>query len=157
MAPAVQSNATPFPSRISMTSIHEAKTDGEITRCFSVMVQLRPHLEESAFVPVVRRQYAGGYRLAFLESSGAVQAVAGYRLLDNLVGGRVLYVDDLVTDSDARSRGYGKALLDWLAERGREQGCAFLELDSGVQRFDAHRFYFVNGMVISSHHFRRAL
>ena len=27
----------------------------------------------------------------------------------------------------------------------------------GVQRFDAHRFYFVNRMVISSHHFRLTL
>jgi GNAT superfamily N-acetyltransferase len=140
-----------------MTSIFKATTDDQIARCFAVMVQLRPHLEESAFVSIVRRQFAGGYRLAGLESSGAVQAVAGYRLLDNLVGGRVLYVDDLVTDAAARSLGHGKELLDWLARLGRQEGCAFLELDSGVQRFDAHRFYFAHGMVISSHHFRRAL
>jgi hypothetical protein len=29
-----------------------------------------------------------------------------------------------------------------------------VELDSGVQRHDAHRFYLTNRMVISSYHFR---
>jgi hypothetical protein len=35
----------------------------------------------------------------------------------------------------------------------RATGCAKLELDSGVQRFDAHRFYLRKRMIISSHHF----
>jgi hypothetical protein len=29
-----------------------------------------------------------------------------------------------------------------------------VELDSAVQRFDAHPFYLTNRMIISSHHFR---
>ena len=53
--------------------------------------------------------------------------------------------------------GYGKTLLDLLTERAREADCQALELDSGVQRFDAHRFYLTNRMIISSHHFRLSL
>ena len=140
-----------------MPSIREAATEDEITRCFPVLRQLRPHLEEARFVATVRAQQEEGYRLVCREQSGRVEAVAGFRIYGNLVGGRILYVDDLVTDAEARSRGHGKALLDWLAERARAEGCSFLELDSGVQRFDAHRFYLCNRMVISSHHFRLAL
>ena len=84
-------------------------------------------------------------------------AVAGFRLLEQLKAGLVLYVDDLVTDADARSSGHGEALLNWLVAYAREQGCAAFELDSGVQRYEAHRFYLLNGMVISSHHFRLKL
>jgi len=83
--------------------------------------------------------------------------VVGVPLNENLVGGRILYVDDLVTDSTVRSKGHGKTLLDWLTARARTERCRFLELDSGVQRFDAHRFYLVNRMEISSHHFRLKL
>lgn len=137
--------------------IRTADSDADIERCFPVMAQLRPHLERVAFVETVRRQAEGGFVLAFVEIDGGIEAVAGFRLIDNLVGGRVLYVDDLVTHASARSRGHGKALLDWLAERARGAGCQFLELDSGVQRFDAHRFYFVNRMHISSYHFRLPL
>ena len=137
--------------------IRLATTDDEIRRCFPIVVQLRPHLDEPEFVPRIRRQMAGGYELAFVDDEGTVPAVAGFRLMDNLFAGRVLYVDDLVTDETARSRGYGKQLLDWLVDRARKEGCASLELDSGVQRFDAHRFYLTNRMVISSHHFRLKL
>lgn len=137
--------------------IRIASTDEEIRGCFPVMVQLRPHLDEADFVHRIRRQMAGGYALGYLEDEGEVRAVAGFRLMDNLFAGRVLYVDDLVTDESTRSRGYGKTLLDWLIERARAEGCDSLELDSGVQRFDAHRFYLTNRMVISSHHFRLKL
>lgn len=137
--------------------IRTADSDADIDRCFPVMSQLRPHLERVAFVETVRRQGEAGFVLAYAEVKGVVEAVAGFRLIDNLVGGRVLYVDDLVTDASARSRGHGAALLEWLSERARGAGCQFLELDSGVQRFDAHRFYFVNRMHVSAYHFRLKL
>ena len=46
-------------------------------------------------------------------------------------------------------------LLDWLAEEAKEHGCGQLHLDSGVQRRDAHRFYFREGMGITSFHFAK--
>lgn len=134
-----------------------AETDAAITRCAPVMRQLRPHVPEAEFVDRIRRQQAGGYHLACLEDDGRVVAAAGYRVMDNLYSGRVLYVDDLVTDETARSQGYGRQLLDWLVGQAREAGCQTLELDSGVQRFDAHRFYLTHRMVIASHHFRLTL
>jgi GNAT superfamily N-acetyltransferase len=140
-----------------MSRIALSESDHDILRCAPVMLQLRTHLAPDEFLPKVRRQQEGGYRLVFLEDDGAIQAVAGFRVLENLAGGRILYVDDLVTDAATRSRGHGKALLDWLIEEARRDGCQFLELDSGVQRFDAHRFYLSNRMIISSHHFKRKL
>ena len=83
-----------------------------------------------------------------------VCAAAGYRFLESLFSGKFLYVDDLVTRESDRSCGFGGQLLDWLIEQAREHGCENLELDSGVQRFDAHRFYFSKRMSISSYHFR---
>jgi GNAT superfamily N-acetyltransferase len=121
------------------------------------MHQLRTELREADFVGRVRRQEAGGYQLAFLEDEGQVRAAAGFRLMDNLVRGRILYVDDLVTDAAVRSKGYGRQLLEWLVDRAKHERCAALELDSGVQRHDAHRFYLSNRMIIASHHFRLQL
>jgi GNAT superfamily N-acetyltransferase len=138
-------------------TIQLAESDEEIRRCFRVMQQLRTHLTEADFVPTVRRQISSGYHLAYLEENGVVCSVAGFRYLDNLAAGRILYVDDLATDNAARSRNLGTKLFVWLVERAREEGCNNLELDSGVQRFDAHRFYLRNRMVISSHHFRLEL
>lgn len=131
--------------------------DDDIRACHAVMVQLRPHVGADALVERVRAQAAEGYRLAALYHDGVPVAVAGYRRLENLAWGRTLYVDDLVADAGARSRGYGGRLFDWLVERARDEGAEQLHLDSGVQRFDAHRFYLTKRMFISSHHFAMEL
>ena len=137
--------------------IRIAATNDDIARCFPVMAQLRPHLAPDEFLARVRRQMEAGYRLALIEENGSVNSVAGYRILENLAWGRFLYVDDLVTDEAARSKGHGKALLAWLAERARQEGCAQLHLDSGHHRKDAHRFYLREGMDLASYHFLRKL
>ena len=140
-----------------MSSVRLAESDEDIAGCFPVMSQLRQHLQRDQFVPRVRLQEQTGYRLTLLEDEGTVKAAAGFRVIENLFSGRMLYVDDLVTDERERSKGYGKQMLDWLIERARKEGCHSFELDSGVQRFDAHRFYLSNKMIISSHHFRLKL
>lgn len=139
--------------------IEEALTSAAVARCFPVMRQLRTHLDdEEKFVAQVERQRADGFRLAFLEDASAtIRAVAGYRMAESLFAGRYCYVDDLVTDESARSLGYGGTLFDWLVAEARAAGCAEFQLDSGVQRFAAHRFYLVKRMKIASHHFTLAL
>lgn len=96
-----------------------------------------------------------GFVLAYVEGGEEVAGVAGYRMHDLLFSGRTLYVDDLVTDPKQRSKGFGKALLDFLQNEAEANGCSTLTLDSGVQRFDAHRFYFRERMSIVGYHFSR--
>ena len=134
--------------------IAEATTPAEVARCFAVMRQLRTHLtDEEIFVEQVERQRADGFKIAFLEDEGGVRAVAGYRMSESLFAGRYCYVDDLVTDESARSLGYGGALFDWLVAESRAAGCKEFQLDSGVHRFAAHRFYLAKRMKIAAHHF----
>ena len=129
------------------------ETDTDVHACFPVMSQLRPHLEPEAFLTQVKRQFADGYRIAAVTDAGRVVAVAGFRVSVCLAWGRHVYVDDLVTDGEQRSKGYGTRLLDWLLEFARQHDCGQLHLDSGVQRIDAHRFYERQGMTFSSHHY----
>jgi GNAT superfamily N-acetyltransferase len=132
-----------------------AQTDVEILATFDVMAQLRPQLERATYVGRVRQLMASdGYRLAAVVEDGAVRAVAGYRVLDMLYCGRFLSVDDLVADDRVRSRGHGKALLDWLKAEARRKGCGHLELISNVVREGAHRFYFREGLAVDAFHFR---
>jgi GNAT superfamily N-acetyltransferase len=136
-----------------MARIALARTETELLRCFPVMRQLRPHLTPEQFLERIRRQQEAGARLVFLEDAGEVRSLAVYRLAENLAWGRFLYVDDLITAEAARSQGWGRQLLDWLVREARAQGCDQLHLDSGVQRFAAHRFYLRAGLDITCHHF----
>lgn len=135
--------------------IHLAATPEMIARCHPVMRELRPHFGDAgAFVSaVMEQQQEAGYRLAFLEHEGAVRTVSGYRIFKSLSFGRHVYVDDLVTRAEDHGKGFGSAMFDWLLAEARREGCANLQLDSGVHRFAAHRFYLVKGMDITCHHF----
>jgi GNAT superfamily N-acetyltransferase len=116
------------------------------------------HADRDEFVRRVDEvQRPQGYRLVGAFEGERVVAVAGFRVLENLVSGRSLYVDDLSTLPEARRRGHAARLLEWCAEEARRIGCDVLELDSAVgpERADAHRLYFSQGHRITAFHFEK--
>ena len=138
--------------------IDHAESDDQIAATFDVMWQLRLHLVREEYVRQVRDLMASdGYRLAVLTDDGAVRAVAGYRYMQMLYCGRLLYLDDLVVDERVRSHGYGHQILEWLKSEARRYGCAELQLISRVVREQAHRFYFREGLGVECFHFRVGL
>jgi GNAT superfamily N-acetyltransferase len=133
-------------------------TDEEILTTRDVMLQLRQGLPLQGYLPTIRRMmHTNGYCMAALYEKDDLRAVAGYRFMEMLYSGRILYVDDLNTDERCRSRGYGRVLMDWLKAEAKTNHCVQLHLDSGVQREQTHRFYFREGLTINCYHFRVAL
>ena len=136
-------------------SIDHASSDEQIAATYEVMRQLRPHLQRDAYVARIRGLVAtDGVRLLALSAEGAVRAVALYRVMDMLYCGRLLYVDDLVADESARSKGYGAQLVSRLKAEAVANGCSEVQLISRVTREQAHRFYFRQGFGIECFHFR---
>jgi ribosomal protein S18 acetylase RimI-like enzyme len=126
--------------------------------CFDLMRELRPHLESAqAFHEQVRRQAAQAYRLLAIWDGEEALALAGYRLQENLIYGRFVYIDDLVVASRARSRGLGKRMIDAVRDEARRLGCAYLVLDTGLANSLAQRFYFRQGLLSKGLHFSQAL
>lgn len=134
-------------------NIKIAESDAELARLSDVLLELRTAFTKDSLIAQIKAQQQEGYRIAYLQSAGEVLCVAGFVVGTKLAWGKHLYVDDLVTAARHRSTGAGKRMLDWLKEHARNLGCRQLELDSGVQRFGAHRFYLREGFDISSHHF----
>jgi len=130
-----------------------AQTDAEKLACFPVLKELRHHLEEAEFLPQLERLEAQDYQLALVQDGGLVVAVAGFWVSEAFAYGKYMHVYDLVTSGAGRSRGHGKLLLKFLKSFARDAGCVQLHLDSGVQRFAAHKFYLREGFVVASHHF----
>lgn len=135
----------------------ELVEEKDIQSCFTIMHQLRTHLSETEFLQHVKCMYQEGYRLVKLTDAGTVKAVMGFRIYTNLHLGRNLYIDDLVTDSNARSQGYGAALMQWTCAYARQNACLVVHLDSGIQRHKAHKFYLNQNMDIVSYHFSKPI
>jgi GNAT superfamily N-acetyltransferase len=137
--------------------VRRLTNDEEIASCLDVLRQLRPGLTRESLIEFIRTHDDAGYRLVALESAGQIVGVAGYRVLESLGHGRLLFLDDFVTDAGLRSRGHGAVLLDWIEREAAKLGCGTIELDSGVKREGSHRFYQQQGYTIASHHYAKAV
>jgi GNAT superfamily N-acetyltransferase len=131
--------------------------DPRMSDALAVLKQLRPQLTLDGWRQIYTEGHPQGLRFTAVEANGAIVAVAGWRLVACTTAGRRLYIDDLVTDDATRSAGHGKLLLTELEQRARDAGCTVLDLDSGVQRGAAHRFYFRERMTITAYHFTAPL
>jgi GNAT superfamily N-acetyltransferase len=127
-----------------------------LARVESVHRQLRPALPTD-YRGILERVFAGGGRMCIAADAERVLGVAIYRIHQKTSAGLQLYVDDLITDETERSRGVGRALMAHLEQAAREAGCDTFALDSGTHRRQAHKFYFREGMFITSFHFEKAL
>jgi GNAT superfamily N-acetyltransferase len=136
-----------------MTVAEIAPDDPRLSLAFEVMRELRTHLSLDEFSRLYREAYPQGYRVAAVLDGDDVRAVAGYRVVTNLVSGKHIYVDDLVTAEQWRSHGYGRRLNEYLVQKARDEGCGSVQLDSAVHRGDAHRFYFREHYRVAAFHF----
>lgn len=134
--------------------LRHAETEADVRACFDVIRQLRPQLKSPEdFLAIVTLQRVQGYRLLVVWDHGKPVALAGYRLLDNLIHGRFIYVDDLITDSACRGRRWGARLLAELRTLGRAEDCDHLVLDTALGNDLAQRFYFRAGLLARGLHF----
>ncbi len=131
----------------------------ETSVAFAALSVLRPMLTDvNRFVEQVNNlQRSEGYRLLGVFEEGKTNAVAvcGFREETNLVSGRHIHIDDVVTIPQSRGKGYAARLLAEVREIAKAEGIQQIHIDSNVgsERAQAHRLYFENGFEISAHHF----
>ena len=127
--------------------VREFSNDAAIRAAFDLIRQLRPRLTSAEqWLNAYKRQAASGYRVLLVVNDDIPRALAGFRLQENLIHGKFLYVDDLVTDATLRSAGLGKQLLEALMGVARDSQCDHLVLDTALVNHDAQRFYARCGM-----------
>ena len=138
-----------------MELVDLARGDDRWAQALPVLQELRPHLTPGQLDRVLVEGEPQGLRFLAAFDGERCLGVAGWRVVATTHVGRKLYVDDLVTAPASRSTGVGAALLRELERRAVDAGCSVLDLDSGVQRHGAHRFYLRERMDITSHHFAK--
>jgi GNAT superfamily N-acetyltransferase len=144
-----------------MHSIRFAQSENEIENCWDVVSVLRPHLLKENFIPQIHEMQQEGYQLLYIaiteHKREKVVAVAGYRNMQKLYCGKIIYIDDLCTLPEYRGKGYAARLLDYIHQLAKDTGKVAVHLDSGYQRNDAHRLYLKKGYKLACHHFSLGL
>lgn len=128
-------------------------SEEELAGVAQVLLQLRPQYCLSSVMEQIKKQQANGYQLAYVKDKENILGVAGFVISEKLAWGKHIYIDDLVTNENYRSTGVGTLMINWFKQYAKDIDCQQLHLDSGIQKFAAHRFYLNNRFNIASHHF----
>ncbi|MDJ1502555.1 GNAT family N-acetyltransferase [Xanthocytophaga agilis] len=131
-----------------------AHTEKDFLKCWEVIHALRPHLTIEEYLALLTKMTQSGYSLIFIEDGDKAAAALGFRYMTMFYAGNIIYIDDLTTLPESRGKGYASTLLDYIIEKAKNEGLNGVHLDSGHQRFDAHRLYLNKGFRITCHHFQ---
>jgi GNAT superfamily N-acetyltransferase len=111
----------------------------EWAAAFSVVAQLRPHLDAEEFIARVRRQSHSGYELVGAFRDGRLIGVLGMRPVHTLVRGPHLHVDDIVIAEAERKVGGGRALMTYAEADARARGMTAVFLDARPEAIGFYR------------------
>lgn len=129
-----------------------------LQKFYPVMKELRSGLSYEDYLSLhseARRQ--NDYEIVAAMEGEEVRGVMGYRILHDFVHGKHLYVDDLVSAENYRSRGIGALLLKHAEEVARLEGCRGLRLCTGVENEAGKRFYEREGWIARALAFKKKL
>jgi GNAT superfamily N-acetyltransferase len=138
----------------------EAKTRAQIEFCKEVILQFRTNLSEESYADqVLEMMEKEDFKLRYIPNDNNTKAVAfiGYRPLQMLRTGKIIYIDDLFTSAECRGKGYAGLLLDCVAKEAETTAIQSIHLDSGYTLYDAHRLYLNKGYVLACNHFAKKI
>ena len=124
-----------------MPEIFELTTDAEWREALPVILELRPGLDIEATLQRRTTLLSQGYKLFGLVLNGKFVCVAGVAIHPHIARGADFWVHDLVTVSEARSRGYGKAMMRYLEQLAQSMGCSRISVHTQLKRDQAQKFY----------------
>src|SRR3954465_14403478 len=122
----------------------KAVTKADIEICKDAILEFRGNLDPKTVVDQIFAMINHeGFELVFISNADNTRAGAfiGYRKMNLLRTGPMIYVDDLFTLSEFRGQGYAGALLDYVASQAANEGIKSIHLDSGYTLHTAHRLY----------------
>lgn len=71
--------------------------------------------------------------------------------------GRSVEMDHVIVDETNRNHGIGKQLMAFVTDYARQKSCRWIELNTYVDNFPSHKFYYNQGFVAKGYHFVREL
>ncbi|HLW31933.1 MAG TPA: GNAT family N-acetyltransferase [Aequorivita sp.] len=140
----------------------------------AISIRIIPKLEILSILPLLQK--LGNFKLSeeilkerLLEMAQQNYECIGVYENERLVGicglwfqtrhyaGRSVEMDHVIVGETHRNHGIGKQLIAFVVEYAREKSCQWIELNTYVDNFLSHKFYYNQGFVAKGYHFVREL
>lgn len=97
------------------------------------------------------------YECAVIADGNLLIGVTGLWFCTRHYAGKTVEVDHVYIDEAYRNKGLGKQFLSWIYAYVKTKGCTTVELNTYVQNYPSHKFYYNEGFEILGYHFLKKL
>ena len=95
------------------------------------------------------------YECAAIFDGDEVIGVSGLWFCTRHYVGKAVELDHVYINPQYRNQGLGKKFMDWIYNYVKTKGCNSMELNTYVQNYPSHKFYYNEGYEIWGYHFFR--
>ena len=126
----------------------------EMLQTLDVLQELYPSLTPENYLADLKEMLPNNrYGQVAIFDGDTCIGVSGYWIGTKLWCGKYLEIDNLVVSAKVRSKGVGKMIFDYLAEKAKQEECSMVSLDSYTSNFKAHKFFYNEGFAPKGFHF----
>lgn len=126
----------------------------EMLQTLDVLQELYPSLTPENYLADLKEMLPNNrYGQVAVFDGDTCVGVSGYWIGTKLWCGKYLEIDNLVVSAKVRSKGVGKMIFDYLAEKAEQEECSMVSLDSYTSNFKAHKFFYNEGFAPKGFHF----
>jgi GNAT superfamily N-acetyltransferase len=126
----------------------------EMLQTLDVLKELYPSLTPENYLADLKEMLPNNrYGQVAVFDGDTCVGVSGYWIGTKLWCGKYLEIDNLVVSAKVRSKGVGKMIFDYLAEKAQQEECSMVSLDSYTSNFKAHKFFYNEGFAPKGFHF----
>lgn len=93
------------------------------------------------------------YECAGIYDDNKLIGVSGLWYCTRHYVGKSVELDHVYIMPEYRKKGLGKAFMDWIHTYIKSKGCNSMELNTYVQNYPSHKFYYNEGYEIWGYHF----
>lgn len=141
-----------------MAYIFKILNKKEITSIIPLVQELSDHKVSDTILKVrFLEMVEQNYECAVVYHEEKLIGVTGLWYCTRHYSGKSVELDHVIIDKRHRNKGLGKDFMDWIENYVRAKGFEAIELNTYVQNYPSHKFYYNLGFEILGYHFVKKL
>ena len=93
------------------------------------------------------------YECIGVYKNGNLIGICGLWFMTRHYVGKSVEIDHLYIEKKSHGQGLGKIVMEWVDNYAQSKGCKASELNTYVQNYPSHKFYYNQGYEIKGYHF----
>ena len=141
-----------------MSFIFKIIDKGEINAVIPLIQKLTEYrFSDEILIQRFSEMITQNYECAVIYDGERLIGVTGLWYCTRHYAGKSVEVDHVYIDDEFRGQGLGKQFFKWIYNYVKTKGCEAVELNTYVQNYPSHKFYYNDGFEILGYHFFKAL